>query len=160
KEFNDYVEGLGHKRYPNNTVLPETQMMTVYAYPDELNYPAIRAKGWYNMQVFNKNEPKDSLDLNKVIPKQFLNDTLDGKFSGKCRYIAVGSSCSVGVGVMKLLVRLLSGTNHKYGVSKGRRHTEFELAHNMWGDRYVPQIPIIKFVDLVITHGGNNSTTE
>lgn len=160
KEYNDYVEKLGHKRYPNDLTQPNTQLMTVYAYPDELNYPQVRAQGWYNMQVFNKHAPKDSLEIEQIIPREFLKNSLNDRFSGKWIYLSLGSMCSVDVALMKRLVRLLGETRHKYVVSKGPRHAEFELASNMWGDRYVPQIPIVKFVDLVITHGGNNSTTE
>ena len=45
-------------------------------------------------------------------------------------------------------------------MSKGPQHAEFELAHNMWGEEFVPQPAILPQVDLVITHGGNNTTTE
>jgi len=30
----------------------------------------------------------------------------------------------------------------------------------MWGQQYVPQTAILPLVDLVITHGGNNTVTE
>jgi UDP:flavonoid glycosyltransferase YjiC (YdhE family) len=45
-------------------------------------------------------------------------------------------------------------------VSKGPLHDEFELADNMWGAEFLPQPSILPQVDLVITHGGNNTTTE
>ena len=45
-------------------------------------------------------------------------------------------------------------------VSKGPQHDEYELADNMVGAEFVPQTTIIPKVDLVITHGGNNTTTE
>src|SRR5262249_9337531 len=37
---------------------------------------------------------------------------------------------------------------------------DYELAPNMWGAEFLPQTSIIPLVDLVITHGGNNTTTE
>ena len=42
----------------------------------------------------------------------------------------------------------------------GPRADEIRLADNMVGDAIVPQTRIIPQVDLVITHGGNNTTTE
>jgi UDP:flavonoid glycosyltransferase YjiC (YdhE family) len=61
---------------------------------------------------------------------------------------------------MKRLVSVLADTPHRYIVSKGPQHAEYELAPNMWGAEFVPQTNIIPLVDLVITHGGNNTTTE
>jgi len=36
----------------------------------------------------------------------------------------------------------------------------YELPSNMWGANMVPQTAVIPLVDLVITHGGNNTVTE
>ena len=43
---------------------------------------------------------------------------------------------------------------------KGPQADRFELAGNMWGEARLPQTSVIPLVDLVITHGGNNTTTE
>jgi UDP:flavonoid glycosyltransferase YjiC (YdhE family) len=61
---------------------------------------------------------------------------------------------------MRRLVDVLSRTPHRYLVSMGPRADEIELADNMWGAARVPQTSIMPLVDLVITHGGNNTTTE
>jgi len=61
---------------------------------------------------------------------------------------------------MRRLVDVLSRTPHRYVVSKGPRADEFGLPGNMWGEARVPQTSIIPEVDLVITHGGNNTVTE
>ena len=55
---------------------------------------------------------------------------------------------------------MLADTPHRYIVSKGPRADEFDLPDNMWGDARLPQTSIIPMCDLVITHGGNNTTTE
>jgi UDP:flavonoid glycosyltransferase YjiC (YdhE family) len=61
---------------------------------------------------------------------------------------------------MERLVAVLADTPHRYIVSKGPQHNDFELAPNMWGAEFLPQTKIVPLVDLVITHGGNNTTTE
>jgi UDP:flavonoid glycosyltransferase YjiC (YdhE family) len=61
---------------------------------------------------------------------------------------------------MKRLVEVLAETPHRYVVSKGPQHAEYELADNMVGEEFLPQVSLLPRVDLVITHGGNNTTTE
>ena len=61
---------------------------------------------------------------------------------------------------MQRLVQILSTTPHRYIVAKGPQYGEFELADNMWGAPSVPQTNVLPLVDVVITHGGNNTTTE
>ena len=61
---------------------------------------------------------------------------------------------------MRRLVSVLGHTPHRYIVSKGPQAADYELAPNMWGAEFLPQTTILPLVDLVITHGGNNTTTE
>ena len=61
---------------------------------------------------------------------------------------------------MRRLVEVLGETPHRFIVSKGPQHDQYELADNMWGAEFLPQPAILPMVDLVITHGGNNTTTE
>jgi MGT family glycosyltransferase len=64
------------------------------------------------------------------------------------------------VDLMKRLVGALAETPHRYVVSRGPQHTEYELAPNMAGEEFLPQTSILPKVDLVVTHGGNNTVTE
>jgi len=75
-------------------------------------------------------------------------------------YLSLGSLGSADVSLMRRLVAVLGDTPHRYIVSKGPQHAEYELAPNMWGAEFLPQTTIVPLVDLVITHGGNNTTTE
>jgi len=44
--------------------------------------------------------------------------------------------------------------------SSGPLGDEIELGENMWGANSVPQKAVLPLVDLVVTHGGNNTITE
>src|SRR6185503_13032253 len=50
--------------------------------------------------------------------------------------------------------------SHRVIVSMGPRHDELRLAPNMVGEEFLPQASLLPHVDLVVTHGGNNTTTE
>ena len=73
------------------------------------------------------------------------------------------SSTEVGIATGSLPddpIDVLATTQHKVIVSMGPRADEIQLADNMVGASIVPQTKVIPQVDLVITHGGNNTTTE
>jgi UDP:flavonoid glycosyltransferase YjiC (YdhE family) len=61
---------------------------------------------------------------------------------------------------MRRLVEELAESPHRFVVSKGPQHELFELADNMAGAEFLPQTRILPEVDLVVTHGGNNTVTE
>ena len=75
-------------------------------------------------------------------------------------YLSLGSLGSADVELMQRLVELLADTPHRYIVSRGPRHDEYELADNMIGEEFLPQTSVLPHVDAVITHGGNNTVTE
>ena len=79
---------------------------------------------------------------------------------GSLIYVSLGSLGSGDVPLMKELVAALAETPQRYVVSKGPQHAEYELADNMVGEEFLPQVSVLPQVDLVITHGGNNTTTE
>ena len=76
------IKELGYEPYPDDKSFPETQLLTVYAYPNELDWDQIRKLGWFNLEVFNK-ECINELDLKQFIPSLFVDDTFDNKWSGK-----------------------------------------------------------------------------
>ena len=79
---------------------------------------------------------------------------------GALAYVSLGSLGSADVELMNRLVAALAETPHRYVVSKGPQHESIELAPNMTGAEFLPQPAILPQVDLVITHGGNNTVTE
>ncbi|KAH9401614.1 hypothetical protein TYRP_017012 [Tyrophagus putrescentiae] len=142
-EVNDLHETMGYPRFPSDRLLPyEDALLTVYAHSVEYNWPAIQAKKeWFNLEVFNKNEQRVTIPLEQLLPREFIEDHLNDRWSGR-------------------LMGAISRSRHKFIVSKGPRHKEFSLPENAWGDRFLPQAELLPLVDLVITHAGNNTVTE
>ena len=79
---------------------------------------------------------------------------------GPLVYLSLGSLGSADVELMRSLIGSLADSRYRVIVSKGPQHDQLELAPNMVGEEFLPQTSILPQVDLVITHGGNNTVTE
>ncbi|RWS14663.1 glycosyl transferase-like protein [Dinothrombium tinctorium] len=101
--------------------------------------------------------------LNHSLRKSSENFQLPAGFkreNEKLIYLSLGSIGSNIPSLMSRLVKLLANCKHKIIVVKGKFHDQLELAENMWGEPFLPQLEIIPLVNLVITHGGNNTFIE
>jgi UDP:flavonoid glycosyltransferase YjiC (YdhE family) len=87
-------------------------------------------------------------------------DRGSGGHDGALLYLSLGSLGSADVALMQRLVDVLGETRHRVVVSKGPLADQLVLPDNMAGAAFLPQPAIIPQVDLVITHGGNNTVTE
>jgi MGT family glycosyltransferase len=134
---------------PGMEMIHESPWLNLYLYPQELDYPRGVALGrtWHNLQacVRATDEPWS--------PPQ-------DRERRRLVYLSLGSLGSADVALMQRLVELLADTPHRYIVSRGPRHDEYELADNMIGEEFLPQTSVLPHVDAVITHGGNNTVTE
>ena len=83
-----------------------------------------------------------------------------GGRDGALLYLSLGSLGSADVALLQHLVDVLGQTRHRVIVSKGPLADQLTLPDNMAGEAFLPQPAIIPMVDLVITHGGNNTVTE
>jgi MGT family glycosyltransferase len=79
---------------------------------------------------------------------------------GRLVYLSLGSLGSADVELMQKLIDTLAHTPHRVVVSMGPQHDQLELADNMVGEEFLPQVSVLPHVDAVITHGGNNTVTE
>jgi len=129
----------------------ESPFLNLTLYPAEADYQRSRPLGptWHRLDSCVR-----SADVGFELPDE-LSDR-----EGALVYLSLGSLGSADVGLMRRLIELLADTPHRYIVSKGPQHELIDLAGNMWGQEYVPQPAILPLVDLVITHGGNNTVTE
>lgn len=123
----------------------------LYVYPEAADYTDARPLGptWHRLDS-SVRETEETFALPSALA--------DG--DGALIYFSLGSLGSADMDLMRGVVASLARTPHRYIVSKGPVHEEIELAPNMWGEEYLPQTRILPLVDLVITHGGNNTTTE
>jgi UDP:flavonoid glycosyltransferase YjiC (YdhE family) len=64
------------------------------------------------------------------------------------------------VALMQRLIDALAATEHRAIVSMGPLKDQMTLGPNMFGDQFLPQPSILPQCDLLITHGGNNTTCE
>jgi MGT family glycosyltransferase len=149
--FNEWLLEQGAPPLPDLEFIHESDHLNLSVYPDAADYLRSRplAPTWHRLEssVRDTDEPWS------------LPDRLrDG--DGSLVYLSLGSLGSADVDLMRRLVDVLSRTRHRFIVSKGPRADEFELPDNMWGEARLPQTSIIPEVDLVITHGGNNTITE
>jgi UDP:flavonoid glycosyltransferase YjiC (YdhE family) len=85
-------------------------------------------------------------------------DLPDG--DGPLVYLSLGSLGSADVGLMQRLIDVLGASSYRVIVSMGPRSGELTLAPNMVGQEFLPQTAVLPLVDVVITHGGNNTVVE
>jgi MGT family glycosyltransferase len=151
--FNEWMLEQGAPPLPDLEFIHESDHLNLSVYPDAADYlrTSPLAPTWHRLEssVRDTEEPWS-------VPDSLRDDGDDSALV----YLSLGSLGSADVDLMRRLVDVLSGTRHRYIVSKGPRANEFDLPDNMWGGSRVPQTSIIPEVDLVITHGGNNTTTE
>ena len=146
--FSDFCVERGATPLPALEFIHESPWLNLTIYPDELDYPRSRPLGgrWQNLQTSVR-----ATDAPWAPPER------DGR---KLVYLSLGSLGSADVPLMRRLVAELAETPHRYVVSKGPQHAEYELAENMVGEEFLPQTSVLPHVEAVITHGGNNTTTE
>ncbi|XP_053206607.1 UDP-glucuronosyltransferase 2B7-like [Panonychus citri] len=124
-----------------------------YHYPADLDYIELEpvASGWHRIDCYVRS-PDEGSEFE-------LPEKLKDK-PGKLIYFSLGSTASNDLIIMNKCLSVLARCGHRVIVSMGRRGEKLNLSENMWGQEYVNQIAVIKKVDLVITHGGNNTFME
>ena len=152
-DFNEWVIEQGAAPLPDLQFIHESTAANLYVFPKEADYVDVRPLNstWHRMDSSVRETDQDF-----ALPA-LASSRPDGS---ALIYLSLGSLGSADVDLMKRLVDVLGRTPHRFIVSKGPQHEDFELADNMIGMEFLPQTKVIPQVDLVITHGGNNTTTE
>jgi MGT family glycosyltransferase len=150
-EFSEFCQARGAPPLPADDFIHESPWLNMYLYPDEVDYRRADPLGptWHNLQASVR-----ATDPAWELPEELRDE------EGPLVYLSLGSLGSADVGLMEKLVGELADAPYRFVVSKGPQADEFELADNMTGAEFLPQTEILPQVDLVITHGGNNTVTE
>ncbi|XP_053213341.1 demethyllactenocin mycarosyltransferase-like [Panonychus citri] len=150
--YNSYFASRGVGKVNVGYFQRESPYLNIYAYPKELDYRDVATLPKHYFRMDNAIRENDALVTK--IPDEFLSRP------GKLIYVSLGSWFSGMTDVMVNLISILSKSPHKFIVSKGPNADKIVLHKNMWGERFVNQLSILPLVDLVITHGGNNTIVE
>jgi MGT family glycosyltransferase len=148
ESFSAFCVERGAPPLPELELIHESPWLNLTIYPAELDYLRGRPLGprWRNLET-------------SVRATDALWSPPDTD-AGALVYLSLGSLGSADVALMKRLVGELAETAHRYVVSTGPQHADYQLAENMIGEEFLPQTSVLPHVDAVITHGGNNTTTE
>jgi UDP:flavonoid glycosyltransferase YjiC (YdhE family) len=131
--------------------IAESPHLNLYSYPAEADYERSNPLGpnWRRLDSTVR-APEASYELPDDLAAQ----------DGALIYLSLGSLGSADVDLMQRLVDVLARTDHRVIVSKGPLADQITLHDNQTGEGFLPQPAILPMVDLVITHGGNNTVTE
>ena len=148
--FGRFTRDQGCPPLPGGEFMYESPFLNLYNYPDELDYRRSRPLNhtWQELQscVRTTDAPFE------------LPPSIGG--TGKLIYLSLGSLGSADTELMGRVIDVLGRTDHRIIVSMGPQHQKLHLHENMIGEEFVPQTSVLPLVDLVITHGGNNTVTE
>jgi MGT family glycosyltransferase len=148
QEFSEFCAARGAPPLPEGEFIHESPFLNLYLYPADADYERSRRL----RSTWNR--------LGSCVRRA---DLVPGHVRGPGRavlYLSLGSLGSADVGLMQKLIDTLGGTDYFVVVSMGPQHEELRLAPNMIGEEFLPQPAILPLVDVVITHGGNNTVTE
>jgi MGT family glycosyltransferase len=151
--FNAWVVEQGAEPLPHLEFLPRDNAASIYVYPSEADYVSDRPldDSWHRIDSSVRRTDDDY-----VLPPEVADRPDDSALI----YLSLGSLGGGDVALMQRLVDAFAGSRHRFVVSKGPQPDRIRLAGNMVGAATLPQTKVIPLVDLVVTHGGNNTTTE
>jgi MGT family glycosyltransferase len=131
--------------------IAESPYLNLYSYPAEADYERQIPLGptWHRLDSTVR-AAESSWELPPELAER----------DGALIYLSLGSLGSADVALMQRLVDVLATTDHRVIVSKGPLADQITLHPNQTGEGFLPQPAILPMVDLVITHGGNNTVTE
>ncbi|BCI53567.1 glycosyl transferase family 1 [Mycolicibacterium litorale] len=152
-DFDAWVREQGAPPLPELEFMPRDNAASIYIYPAEADYTDKRPLGetWTRVDSSIRETDEDY-----AVPASVADRPEDSALV----YLSLGSLGGADVSLMQRLIDVLATTRHRFIVSMGPQADKLTLAGNMVGAQMLPQTRIMPLVDAVISHGGNNTTTE
>ena len=145
-----FAASVGVAPCPPDEFNTHSPALNLYLFPEAADYLRSRPLDgtWHRLQSTVRTSDA-AFDVQEHLPGD-----------GKLVYLSLGSLGCMDVGLMQRLIDALAETPHRVIVSMGPLKDEMTLGPNMYGDQFLPQPSILPQCDLLITHGGNNTTCE
>ena len=150
QDFNAFVQEQGCPPLDNLEFMFQSEYLNLYLYPEAADYKRANPLS----PTFHR---LDSC-VRTGGPAFQIPEKLGSQ--GALIYVSMGSLGSMDAALLNRLVNALKKTRHRFIVSLGPQAGQIELPHNFYGQEFLPQPSILPQVDMVITHGGNNTVTE
>ncbi|XP_053210564.1 uncharacterized UDP-glucosyltransferase YojK-like [Panonychus citri] len=150
-DFDLFLKSKGLTPHETELVSP-SPYLNLYSYPEDLDYSELGPvpDKWFRLDHMVREAEGGPIGFDE----SFFNT------NEKIILFSLGSMGSANVTLMNQLIGFMGESKHRFIVSKGPFHEEIKLYDNMIGGRYLNQIKILPKVDLVLTHGGNNTFIE
>jgi MGT family glycosyltransferase len=135
----------------HNFLMYESPYFNIYCYPKELDYNVPLPGRW--LQLESAIAPTQKV-ANFALPDHF------NQLPGRLIYFSMGSLFSAYLPLMQRLLNMIAQIPHRFIVSKGPLGDNLTMPDNCWGENFLDQKAVLSKVDLIISHGGNNTTIE
>uniref|UniRef100_A0AAN0N7M6 UDP-glycosyltransferase n=1 Tax=Polyphagotarsonemus latus TaxID=1204166 RepID=A0AAN0N7M6_9ACAR len=142
-----------NKKYPMFS--PRSDYLSIYCYPKELDYYDDEIKKKYKLLQIDSALVKSRIPAPFELPEKFV------KLPGKIIYVSLGSLFSCYYEKLQKLINVLAKLPYKYIVSKGPNGDKIKFPDNRFiGENFINQLAVLQVVDMMVSHGGNNTFTE
>jgi MGT family glycosyltransferase len=149
-EHNEFRASVGVAPCPPDEFNTHSPWLNMYLFPEVADYARRTPldETWHRLQSTVRVSDA-AFDVQEHLPGD-----------GKVVYLSLGSLGCMDVGLMQRLIDALGATGHRTIVSMGPLKDQMHLHDGQYGDEFLPQPSILPQCDLLITHGGNNTTCE
>jgi UDP:flavonoid glycosyltransferase YjiC (YdhE family) len=149
-QLSDFNQSVGADPLPEGHFQYDSPYANLYLFPEVMDYPrSVPLDHTWHRLDSTVRVGESAFDVDSVLPG-----------SGKVIYLSMGSLGCNDLGLMQRLIDAFDRTPHRVIVSMGPLHEQMKLGERMWGGEFLPQPSILPQVDLLVTHGGNNTVTE